>query len=318
MGLTTGFFGNTVKYFPALVPDGSYITSTAAHSALSPLFTLGNIQGTRKLLSLRSLQQASAQGMNLQLYADSYQPAILDAAAAALIAPDDPTHYDAWNAPCASRLQVSYQNTTGSTISDWWANWGVLAETPTLAQRLKLSPFLPALPGLNAKEMALAEKLGLTGSDPRGVLPRTFEWIVENEFRTQITDAAKYGQTLASVTSAGANFITELPRDDEVLVLRAFMGSAGSGSDGLTWVIQVDENQTWLSVPAYPLGQGKPIPLFIIATEQVQISATSTSTVSNVSAVASIWHVKKSDEIRARIGELDSGPAYQKVIGGVL
>lgn len=314
MGLSTGFFGQTVKYFPCLVPDGSLQSSTAAHSALSPLFTFGNIQGTKKLLTLRDVQFNSAQGMNLQLYADGFQPAPLDAAAGALLVTNDPTAYDGWNAPAASRLQLSYQNTTGSAITNWWSSWGVLAEVPTYAQRLKFPLYLPRL---SPQEQAMADKLGLTGPDPRGVLPRTFEWIVENEFRTQITAAAKFGQTM-SVTSAGANFFTDLPRDNEILVMRAFMGSAGSGSDGLAWVFNVDENQTWLQFSAYAPAQGVPLSLFIISTQQITVSAVSTSTVANVSACATIWHVRKTDEIKARIGEEADPVAATKVAAGVL
>jgi hypothetical protein len=317
VALSTGFFRSEVKHFPALLPDATVYASLANATANQQVFQYGPMAATNRLLTLRSLQTQSVAGVSLAITADGYNSGQVDSAAAALLAPfdglEDALHSD--TAPNTMRLQVS--NASGSAAANYWLNWSVLCEKPSLAQRLKFRG--SSMPALTPADEALARKLGLLGTSPRGLVPRTFEWIRDNEFRTQIVTANPVGQTQAIAANTEVTFFTENARSDEVLALVLLMGSPGSGSDGLTTTVQVDGDQSFLTLANYPAFSGKPLPMFILAEQQIIVTATATSTLAAASLVGLVWHIRKTDEIRYRMGDQNVPQEVKdKIDGGVL
>ena len=176
---------------------------------------------------------------------------------------------------------------------------------------------LPLL--LTGAEQQLAAQAGLTGSTPRGVLPRTFEWVVHNEFESQVTDSAVIGQALPTLVAGTPVLMAQdSAHGDEALVIRSLYTTQGTGSDGLTMIVQVDDDDAFLQTPAYGLGVALPVEVFILASQQVSIYAVSTTSTNDVAMSAEIWHVRLTPEIRYRLGQSVASSVSQKIQVGVL
>ena len=306
-----------LKFLPAILPDGTTVPSLASGAGATPLATYGNLQESGLLTSLRDLQvyRAATPGVTVSIQADNYSTPQIDSLALSLIDPRLDSHREGANLAGAQSLAVNAANATGSPVPLFWANWTLAAERPSIAQKIKFPEFFT----LSPEEQQLAAQAGLTGPNPRGVLPRTLSWIIENEYKTQIVDAVTLAQTLpVGATAAATLFIQEARRANEMLVLAGLAITAGSGADGLAIWIGVDTSDTFLQIPAYALGSGKPLRTFIQAGQQIKIQAASTTPIAAVSIAATIWHVRLTDEIRVRMGQVKSGAVYDKIQSGVI
>lgn len=312
MGLTTGFITETLKYLPALLPDVAQNASTvtlAVAAAPTPLFRYEHLR-KRRLVTLRGLQTPDTAGVTLTVQADNFNSKPIDNAAAALWAPFNPTAGSIWSTAAWDTLQVNAQNRTSDAIT-YWASANILVEQASLARRAKF----PASIALTGVEKEQVQRLGLDG---RGVLPRDFEWVRLNEYQNQIVDAVPLSATLPVGTSGPVYFAQDSAKGDEMLVIAGLAVSPGSGSDGLTVSITLDDGDVVLSYPTYALGSGKPIPLFIQAAQNMEISMTATTAESSVQCSVLVWHVRLTDEIRVRLGTVTSGKVYDKVMAGIV
>lgn len=312
--LSTGLFKKLTK-FPYLLPDAALIPSFAAGANPTLVFSYADLAGSGLLLRARDLQAASVAGVTLRPHADEFQPRPIDSAAIAALDP----FRDAWretsNLVAASLLQLNVANGTGATQDNYWANWGVEVWKPNVAQKLQL----PGTFALDSAEQALAQSHGLNPPTPRGVLPRTLDWIMANEYANQILDAVPVAQTLA-VPGTGAPVLVGQVNAaaNEALVIAGFATSQGSGADGLTVWLGVDTDDSFLQIPAYPAGGGKPMLTFIQCASQAKIQASATSAVAAASIAAVVWKVRLTDEIAARIGKPASAQVVAKESAGVL
>jgi hypothetical protein len=309
-----------VKYLPALLPDATVIGSIGSNTTAT-LFRYGNLKSTGRLISLRSLQfsqsATATAGLVLSLQADRYGSQLTPIASTLAFTSTNPS--TAWDLKAGQNLlQALVINAGTSALTNVGANWSIAVEAPSVAVKTVFGDLVGQ--GLTAREQQLAQQYGLTGPSPRGVLPRTLHWIVENEYRTQIVDAVVIGQALTSLP-AGTEVLMgqEAARSGEMLVIRSLWSTQGSGTDGLTMVVQVDDNKEFLEINAYGLGVALPAPAFIQAEQQVAIYALANSTVSNVVMGAEVWHVRLTDEIRYRLGNLDVPQQVKdKIDAGVL
>lgn len=322
MALTTGFFKERVKAFPTLLPDATTIAPLAAGAAAQQLFSYAGLASSGRLVTLRSLRYLSSAGVSIAVQADRFGTVPSDTVATSLLAGPDPLAGPLVNAVAASNLSAILQNTSGAAVASYWANWSVLVDNPSVAQLIKLGKAA----SLSASQQALAQKYGLAGATPRGVVPRTFEWIRDNEYKTQLVDVAPLGQT-KDVPAGGVPilFAQDNAKAGEMLVLAGLIGSPGTGADGLAFVVQIDDDQSFLVIPAYPAGQVNggvaqvALPIFAQAESQIQVYASSQGGTNNVSLAASIWHVRLTDEIRYRMGDNTVPQAVQdKIDVGVL
>lgn len=311
MGLTTGFLTETLKYLPALLPDTAGEAATvplATNGAPKPLFSYAHIRA-RRLVTLRGLQHPNTAGVVLTVQADNYQSKPIDNSAATLWAPYNPIAGSIWNASAWKSLQVNAQNLTTNAIT-YWAAANILVEAPDLA---RMDKYVGDITITGAQQAEIA-KLGIDG---RGVLPRDFEWIRLNEYQNQIVDAVPLSATLP-VSAAPVTFAQDSAKANEVLVVAGVAVSPGSGSDGLTLVFTLDDGDLTLSYPAYALGMGNPIPMFLQAAQNVQVTMTATTAEASIQCSVLVWHVRLTDEIRVRLGTIQSGRVYQKVTSGVV
>lgn len=310
--LTTGKL-KALKYLPAMLPEAVNLATIASSATPAQMWLYGNIstQQSNRVVTLRSLQAPSTTDVSLIVTSDQFSAQSVDSVAAALLAPQDPTHGPLWETVAADRILVQAQNQSGATVDNFWANASVLVERPSIAQLDKIG--VP----LTGAQQALADKYAF-GS--RGVLPRRFEWVRDNEYKTQIVDAAVYSATLDVAAGATPIFFTATVGADEMLVMAALAVTPGSGSDGLTTLIQVDDEQSFLPVPNFPAGSGKPLALFVQAGQQIIVTATATTTVNNVSIAANIWRVRLTPEIRFRMGDAAAATqtVAEKITAGVL
>lgn len=309
--LNAGVITQRLRYLPVLIPDGTTISSLAVGGPPVPAFSYGSLNGDR-LVSLRGLQHPATAGVNLTVQADTYTSKPTDSVASALWAAFDPLADHVWDTGAWNRLQINAQNGSLNAVADYWLAANLLVESPSLAQKAKWGQTL------TAAEQTLADKAGLLGPHPRGVLPRTFEWVRLNEYQNQIVAATPAGQTLAVSTTAPTTFVQDNATGQEMLVLAGLATTPGSGTDGLTIIVSLDNGELSLQWPAFPLGTGHPMPMFLQAAKNIEVQALATSAGVTASINALIWHVRLTDEIRVRLGQITSGSAFDKITSGVL
>ncbi|MDA8118452.1 MAG: hypothetical protein M0Z85_00040 [Gammaproteobacteria bacterium] len=311
MGLTTGFITETLKYLPALLPDVAGNASTVpiqVAGAPKALFQYSHLR-QRRLVTLRGLQHLDTAGISLTVQADNYQSKSIDNSAAALWSAFNPTAGAVWDTSAWDSLQVNAQNTTADVIN-YWAAANVLIEAPTLARMAKY----PGTVTLTGRQLAEVQKLGIDG---RGVLPRDFEWIRLNEYQNQIVAAVPLSTTLP-VGVAPVTFAQDNAKGNEMLVIAGVAVSAGTGTDALTITFTLDDGDVVLSYPAYALGSGHPVPMFLQAAQNVQVTMTANTSETGIQCSVLVWHVRLTDEIQVRLGNVTSGRVYQKVMSGVV
>lgn len=305
--LTSGLF-KSLRHLPAVLPDAATV-SLGANSVPTPIFSYPGLKATGRLISLMSLQQGGVSGIQWSVQADGQVLGPYDAAAAALWDPSDPLHTMITRATVTGRLEVLAQNTTATAVDLLWSNASVLVQEPSIAEKLQYPSTFP----LTAGEKVLATKYGLAQNP---ALPKSFREIIDTEYRPFVSSVVPLGKTLTTSSTLQA-VATVTPNAGEMLVLTGLAVSPGSGSDGLTVQVGIDEDTSLLQLPAYGLGSGKPVFLFIPATQMIQIALSSTTAVT-ASCSALVWHVRLTDAMRVRLGAITSGPVYDQVTAGVL
>ena len=311
--MNAGVLTSQIRYLPALVPDATTIATLATAGAATPAFSYTGL-GQKRLVTLRGLQHANTSGVNLVVSADTRNSKTIGSAADALWTPFDPVAEQQWNAGAWNSLVVTAQNTTAANIDTYWLAANLLVQNPDVAQKIKWTQ------PLTAADQALAEKAGLIGTNPRGVLPRTFEWIRQNEYQNQIVNAVPSAKTVNLAANVAQTIADASAGANEMLVLAGLAVSPGAGTstDGLKVIVSVDNGDLDLQWDAYPLGSGKPAPWFLQAQKNIVVQVIASEAVNTVHCAALIWHVRLTDEIRVRLLELTSGPVYDKIQSGVL
>lgn len=308
--LTSGFLRRTPKYLPAEVPDAVTL-SLPAQGAPQPVFSYGTLATADRAYALAGLTMASTAGVSVAITADGRGAAQLQSAALALMPPTDLpprlTHAD-----FRDRLQVTAANTTTAALNPWWALARIRILAPTIGLRLGQPGVWPAL---GAGDQALATKFDLTGPLATGSRALDFAAIRDRVYGPHVRMAAVYGQAVTA-TSTPTTVVQLSPAAGEVLVLRALAVTAGSGSDGLTVTLGVDEDSAFASWPAYGLGNGDPVGCFIQATEQITLSLSATTSTAATLA-ASIWSVQITPAIAARLKQPVSTAVADAVRAGV-
>lgn len=313
--LTVGLLSR-IELLPVMLPDAAVATlqpgvTPAAIFSYADLSRRGRVVRARHL----NVQDPGTTGAAI-LYAtaDRVTPPPADAHAlntAAALGPGV-AHHEAWDLQAADYLLLRAQNQTGSAATVW-LNWVVEADRPSIARLAQLGR------PLDPRQEDLAKKYGLTGSTPRGVLPRSLDWIIQNEYRNNILAASTVALTQAVAPGVPVSFVQMTPPADACLVLTSLYVSPGSGADGLTLLYGVDGDNDLYSLPAYPLGSaGAPVAHFLQARRQLNISCTATSTVAAVTMAAVVWQVRLTPEIEAHQGSVTAGEVAEKVEVGVL
>jgi len=306
--LSSGFLRTQPKYLPAEVPDAVNVTLEPA-AAPTPLFTYGTLATANRAYRLGGLTVPATAGVTLALSADTRSVPQLTSAAMALLPATEPPART-WDAHFRDRLSITAQNTTTAALGPWGATARIRILTPSVGLRAAD----PATWGpLSAGDQALATKFDLTGPLATGSRWLDFQGIRDRVYGPNVVLAATYGQSLTVTNNTPA--VTVSPRQGEVLVLRALAVSPGSGSDGLSVTAAIDEDAAFATWPAYGFG-GQPVPCFIQATEQIQLSLSAvTGTTATLAAL--IWHVRITPAIAVRLHQPTSSAIADAVRAGV-
>ncbi len=311
MSLTTGILG-TLPFYPALLPDAADINSFTAGGNATTVFDYEGLAGANVIARLRNLQTANNQKVALTVTADSYTANAIDAAAVNMAQ----STYNAWGrtfgeTAIQNRLLMTALNNSAGTITDQWFSWGVQVERPNIAQMQQFAADF----SLTAEQQALAEKYA---SGSRGVLPRSLDWIIANEYATQITGGGVLGQTLNLTTSMQTAW-QESVGPNEALVLVGLAVTPGTYANNITLQVGIDNTANVYQITSFGLGSGAIQPCFLQAKQQIVIAANAGANVSNITVTPVIWHVRLTDEIRAHMGMPVKDPnTLAKVLVGVL
>jgi len=314
MGLSTGLF-QQLKYLPALLPDGLYLPSLAAGVANQALFSYTGLATLGRVARLRDLRTLAQPGVTVQVTADDYASSPIDTGALGLVPAPLGLATAPWQVGAGQKLVATAANLTSGAVSNWWARWAVEVDLPNLAdpQVLPGVPKPPANPA-TADAQALLQ-------DPVQALqaPRPLGALIEAEYRPQIRDAVVLGQTLTLQPGTPALFIQEaVLNPQEILVWAGVAVSPGTGSDQLTLVVGVDDNDQFYTTLAYPLGQaGGWVPVFLQAQKVLKFSLVS-QTAETVSLAVGVWHVRLTDAIRYRLGQGVAPAVAAQIEAGLL
>ncbi|MHB1870858.1 MAG: hypothetical protein ACYCT1_08390 [Steroidobacteraceae bacterium] len=316
--LTSGFL-KRVTASPSVFPDAVGPVDLVAGGAPTDLFNYQKFKSSGRVLRARDLQflAPTVTGVNLLPAADTWTGKPVDMLAASQIDPHRSAWGDAWRLQATDTLRLQVQDTpTGPATFDPWATWSVEVSKPTLAERLRWPLQFSAL---TPAEQDLWSRLGknANGSN-RLLLPRTLGWILENEIRNNITAAYPVAATADVSDTSPLVFLQENVGQGSLLCIAGLALSAGSGSDGLTLQLGVDEEDDFYTIQAYGLGSGTPPFTLIWAKQGVTGTITATSAVNNVQASAMIWRVQLTEELAVRVGEVGSGDVYDRITAGVV
>lgn len=293
--LSTGLFSR-LRSFPQVLPDGKNITTLDNTANQTEVFSYSRMAANGLLVRARDVQfkAPSASGLSYLLTADGFISPTVDALAASNMRAQIDAGGEVWNTAAYNTLTLNVQNQTGSTISDQWTNWSIEVDRPSVATKLQFPEAFVVSP----EEEELARTFGV---GPRDVLPRPLSWIIANEYAGHIVDTIPFSATKDVADTGTTSFFGVNVQGGTMLVLRSLYISAGSGSDGLTAQLTVDEQSDFLSLPAYSVGNGNPVATFIQAEKSISLQCTATSASNSVSVAGVVWVVRLTDLIRARL-----------------
>lgn len=315
MSLTTGTI-KELPYFPALLPDGVFVASFGNGSPQS-LTSLASLRQRNVLATLRRLRAPSTSGIKLLVQADNYQPPDMDSGAVMKAPTPAGLANDPWRVTAANQLALSARNSSGAAASNWWATWLVEVQRPNAA----LIQQYPSVYGgeISADQEAAATAEDLANPLIGGLAPRPLEWILGNEYGSQVRRSVMLGKTISLPANAEPQLYVQATRSDpdEMLVLRGIVCDPGTGSDSLTITFSTDEGSFSYDVLAYPLGQVGLIPMMLQADRLIEVKASSTSAES-IAIACQIDHVVRSDLVNARLGQSVPQPVHDAQEAGTL
>lgn len=298
----------SLKYFPIMLADSYNFTSLAVGATDQSIFDYTKIYRlSNRIATLRNFETVGTAGVTVTITADDYNTTPVDASAQMGITPNWPlTDSEGYDDLAASTLRASATNATAAVVDNFWSRWSVLVENPSIAQKLQYPSYILGsgnpLDLLSPAEQKLAQQYGLVPPKPRGVLPRTFEWVRNNEYKTQIIRSNRLGTTQTVNGANTAAFVNENAQEDEMLVLVALYVTPGTSAENIKTIIGVDEDEEFYTMTNYTMfSAGRPIPLFVQATSNLTISCTSSSSV-DTTVTAVVWHCRLSEEIKWRLG----------------
>lgn len=314
MALTTGTI-HQLRAFPALLPDGVYVSSFGTSTPQS-LVSLPDLHKPGRIARLRRLRTPADTGVTLTVTADAYTSPVIDTAAAMAASAPAGLVNDPWEVTAASKLIAAARNGSGAAVADWWATWLIEIDQPNAALQQQYPAVYPAL---SAEQAAAAQAEHLDDPAVRSLAPRPLQWIIDNEYRSQLRRSVMVGKTISLAAGGNPTTYVQAARQspDEMLVLAGIVTSTGTGSDQLTLTIDLDEGSFTYDVLAYPLGQVGFVPLFLQAERLIQVRA-ATQTAEQISVAANIWHVGLTDAIRYALGNSVPTDITQPKVAGTL
>lgn len=303
-----------VKYPPEKIPDSWFGTVPALAEVALPILelrrftpyiiTLSDIQLDVDAPLNRVLMRARYDGVRLE---ENTAAMFLDNAGNALVG--------AWNLPAKEFL---YFNLFGlAAVTPYSTHFGVWAIIPTVADKLLYGI------SLSNEERELAERLGITNSVEKGVLPLPRDVQIGREYYVLGEETHSRSITIAAANTSYA-LENIYARENEFLVLTRIAAAPGTPAQDIRFIVDRDDDHNYANVKTNPLSliPGGEVSCFIPAMEEIRLSTISSGAPGAHLFRYTVQRVKLSNLLRVRFGLVSRdevpGELYDKILAGVL
>ncbi|GAI74026.1 unnamed protein product [marine sediment metagenome] len=201
---------------------------------------------------------------------------------------------------------------------DYHTHFGVWGIIPTVADKL-----IYDIP-LSNEEKELAERLGITNSVEKGVLPLPRDVQIAREYL--IVGEETHSRVL-NIAAANTSYTIEniYARENEFLVLTRIAAAPGTTAQDIRFIVDRDDDHNYANVKTFPLSliPGGEVSCFIPAMEEIRLSTIASAIVGLHSFRYTYQRVRLTNLLRCRFGlvsrdELPEPSVYDKVKAGVL
>jgi len=226
------------------------------------------------------------------------------------------TQVGPWRFPAKEVLQFTFYGL--AAITPYTTHFGLWVIKPTIADKL--------LHGitLTEEEKALNQKLGISNTVEKGLLPLPISLQIEREYHVMAEETHTAAVTIAV---AGTDYVIEslYPRPDEFIVLTRVAAAPGTAAQDIRLLVDRDGDGELADLKTFPLSTttGGEISCFVPAVREMRLHTIATVAPGPPHAFRyTIWRVKWNNILRVRFGQVskDEVPAdlWEKVQAGVV
>jgi len=299
------------RFPPELIPDSWAGTVPANAEVTPPLLDLKNFRPN--IITLSNIQLLANANAELRARYDGNR--VNENTAAMLNA-----QVGAWRLMAKDTLYLNFFGLALIAIPPYSAHYGLWVIKPTDAHKIAYGITL------NKEEMERAQRLGISDSVEKGVLPLPLRLQVEREYL--VLEEETHARSV-NIAAANTTYTIEsiYPRTNEIVVLTRIAsnpGLAGPPPQNIHFIVDRDTDAGHADVATFPLSlvPGGEVECFIPALKELKLTCTA--------SVAPGWHlfrytfqrVKLNNILRVRFGLVSKdevpGDVYDKVMAGVL
>lgn len=293
-----------VRFYPEKIPDNWYGDVPLAAEVATPVLDLRRFKPL--ILSLADISVDRQANVEMRLRADTRQITVNTGA----LLDELP---GAWDMKVLDYARLNFYGI--AAVPDYFAHFGMWAWLPTVADKLFLN--LPLTP----EEKALNEKLGISDTVEKGLLPLPRSQQIEREYR--ILSEETYTRVI-NVTVAGVTLGDYHPLSaDEFLILTGISAEPKLDTDIVRITIDRDDDAGYQTLYTFPLNLNTPLSCFIPALSEIRLTASAAVPTVAQNFRWSIQRIKMSNLLRVRFGlvtkdELPEPSLWDKVRGGIV
>jgi len=301
----------SVKYPPELLPDSWFGNVPLNAEFFPPVLDLKNFKPY--VVSLANIQVPP--NANVLLRARYDGTGVEENTFAMLSDLAGAARVGAWNLPAKNALFLSFFGV--AAVANYTSHYGLWAIKPTVAHKMiygiKLTP----------DEQALGDKLDISSTVEKGLLPLPISQQIEREY--QVT-AEETHSRIVNINLANTPFTIEhiYPRPDEIIILTRVAAQPSGAANVVRLLVDRDRDAGYADVRTFPLTAltGGEVACFIPATTEIFLYTQAAVAPGNVWFRYTFQRVRLTNILRARFGlatkdELP-GDTYDKVAAGVL
>jgi len=312
-----------VKYPPELIPD-SWLGQVPASAEVAPpvldlrrltpyITALANIQlAPNAAVILRARYDTSRVEENTEAMLSTIPLAPVPAWVAGVLPLPG-----AWRLPAKDILYYNLAGTVAGPVPDYTTHYGVWAFPPTVAHKL-----LYAIT-LTREEREIAERLGISNTVEKGLLPLPISSQIEREYR--IMGEETHSRSI-NIAVFGTTYTIEslYPKLDEFIVLTRVAAEPGTALQDVRLIIDRDDDANYAQLHAFAMSlvAGGEVECFIPAMKEIRLTTISTVAPATHLFRYTFKRVKMSNLLRVRFGLVSKdevpGDTWDKVQGGIL
>ncbi len=289
------------KYFPELLPDARTV-SFGAGELSPPLLELRRLQRFIRLVNLCVERNAN---VRLRLKWDEKKQEINTAGLPDRV-PDEQAEYLATD-------YLYFNLYASAAVSNYRVSFGLYVTEPTVAEKLAAGKTL------SPEERETAERLGLTATVEKGLLPLPRYYAYLREYCDPRERVPYVYSGPAGTTEQVVDILSAEP--GRFLALEGIAADPGTTADNVRIRVDRDNDAGYLEVPAYPLSLDRELKCFIPALHEIRIKVVAAGETTTTFRYR-VGNYRLTNLLRARFGLLrrDEAPGdvWDKVKGGVL